>query len=172
MAGSEVASRQGKRLRLLTLTSAPESGPIQPSWSAFVKRVRRLGDFEYFKAKEFTKSGLAHLHVEFVSKLYLEQAWISHVWKEIHGAPMVYIQAIKNVRAGVAGYVGKYLSKEAGGRYSWSWGWAFKGFVGVWKECKRQFPWNPLGYWNRLLAHIAGGGSLTDVKWLYAGNHI
>jgi hypothetical protein len=139
-----------------------------------VKRVRRLGNFEYFQAGELTKTGLKHKHIEFASKLYLEQAWISRTWKEIHGAPIVWIQEIKktNVRGGVAGYVSKYLAKEAGGRYSWSRGWAFKGFVSVWRECKRQFPLNPLSRWKDLLWHMAGGGDLADVKWLSAGSQL
>lgn len=165
MAGMEVAAKKGLRLRMLTLTSAVNSPDISQSWQAFVKRVRRRGDFEYFQAGELTESGLRHKHIIFASKLYLQQAWISRIWSEIHSAPIVWITAIKHVSRGAGAYVSKYLSKEKGGRYAWSYRWAFHGFVGVWRECKRQFPLSPLPHWKRLLAFMAGGGDLVDVKW-------
>lgn len=64
----------------------------------------------------------------------MEQVWLSRVWKEVHGAEIVDIRKAFG-KHGAAGYLAKYMSK-AGERYSWSWGWVYRGFAGVWTRAK------------------------------------
>lgn len=127
---------KGGSLRFLTLTSSPGSPlDIQRSWRRLQMRMARRKLIEgYIKVTERTKTGLLHLHVLFRGS-YVAQAWLSHVWKEIHNAEVVDIRKAYGKR-GAAGYLAKYMSK-AGERYSWSWGWVYRGFAGVWQRAKQ-----------------------------------
>lgn len=122
-------------LRFITLTSTPQSPDIAISWRRLKGRLQRLGILlHYIKVLEFTQSGLPHLHVLYVGS-YVDQEWLSKLWNKLHGAPVVYVQKAYRGKRGVAGYLCKYMAK--GGRYSWSWGWVFPGFAGVWTWARR-----------------------------------
>lgn len=127
---------RGGQLRFLTLTSSPESPTdIQRSWRKLAARMQRRRMLAgYIKVTELTRSGLLHLHVLFRGS-YVEQAWLSRVWLEIHRAPVVDIRKAFGT-TGAAGYLAKYMSK-AGERYSWSWSWVYKGFAGIWQRAKQ-----------------------------------
>lgn len=92
----------------------------------------------YIKVVEFTESGLKHLHIlyrgEFIAKWY-----ISKVWESVHKAPIVFIKETYGAKSGKANYMAKYMTKQGAGRYSWSWDWVYKGFVGTWFLAKREF---------------------------------
>lgn len=126
---------KGGELRFMTLTSSPSSPvDIQRSWRKLCARMmRRKMITGYIKVTEKTKSGLLHLHVLFRGT-YVAQAWLSETWKAIHGAEVVDIRRAYG-KKGAAGYLAKYMSK-AGERYSWSWGWVYRGFAGVWQRAK------------------------------------
>lgn len=126
---------RGGQLRFLTLTSAPDSPvEIQHSWRRLYARFRRRGWMSgYIKVTERTHSGLLHLHVLYRGE-YIPQPLISKWWAEIHGAPIVDIRRAFG-RTGAASYLAKYMSKT-GARYSWSWGWVYRGFAGVWAAGK------------------------------------
>lgn len=136
---------RGGRLRFLTLTSSNDSPPtIQPSWRKLVMRMRRRGLVKgYIKVPELSKNGKQHCHVLFRGT-YIEQAWLSAQWQEIHGAKVVDIRkaVVGKSKTRIAAYLAKYMSKEGAGRYSWDWGWVWKGFVKDWCRLKR--------YWWRL----------------------
>lgn len=127
---------KGGELRFLTLTSTPSSPvDIQRSWRKLYMRLARRGLITgYIKVTERTKAGLLHLHVLFRGS-FVAQAYLSQVWKQIHGAEIVDIRKAYG-KTGVASYLAKYMSK-AGERYSWSWGWVYRGFSGVWIRAKQ-----------------------------------
>lgn len=127
---------KGGELRFLTLTSSPSSpADIQRSWRKLQMRMQRRRMIDgYIKVTERTKSGLLHLHVLFRGT-YIAQAWLSEIWKKIHGAEVVDIRKAYG-KKGAAAYLAKYMSK-AGERYSWSWSWVYRGFAGVWIRAKQ-----------------------------------
>lgn len=133
--------RLGGALRLMTLTTSVEAEAaeldIGKSFRALMMRLRRRNLCSgYVKVKEYTLAGRPHLHVV-VRGGYLPQWWLSQVWSEIHLSPIVDVRAIRQ-RAGLAGYLAKYMGKSSDARYSWSWDWVWKGFVKDWKALLRD----------------------------------
>lgn len=173
MSGLEWGAARGERVRFLTLTSSPQSTkPIHESFRRFVKRVRRkYGTFEYLAVREYTKSGLAHLHVLFRGA-YLPQGWVSTVWEEIHQARITYLEEVKGNLLQVASYLAKYVVSGEGERFWWSWGWVYRGFVADWKRVVRAHvregePFDREGAvrdWRHLLWKAALGGRQTILK--------
>lgn len=74
MSGIELALIKQETLRILCLTSSPQSTrDIHKSFRALVLRLRRrYRKFEYIAVKEVTASGLKHLHIIFKSE-YIPQ---------------------------------------------------------------------------------------------------
>jgi hypothetical protein len=109
----------------------------------------------YIKVVERSRNGKQHLHVLFRGS-YIEQAWVSAQWQEIHGAKIVDIRraVVGKSKHRIAAYLAKYMSKEGAGRYSWSWGWVWKGFVKDWNRLKHY-------WWN-----AASMGEHLDFDWL------
>jgi hypothetical protein len=102
-------------------------------------RLKRRGLIHgYIKVPEQSKNGKQHLHIIFRGS-YIEQAWISAMWQEIHKAKVVDIRRVNKGRtkAQLAGYMAKYMSKENAFRYSWSWDWVWRGFVKDWQKLKK-----------------------------------
>ncbi|MBA7542386.1 hypothetical protein ES705_34707 [subsurface metagenome] len=62
--------------------------------------------------------------------------YLSHLWAEIHGAPVVFIQRVSNKKQ-AAGYLAKYASKGLAARTAYSWGWVWRGFCHSWKLVKK-----------------------------------
>lgn len=128
---------------MVTLTSSLQSlNPIQQDFRRLVMRLRRRGILkDYIRVIEHTKSGLDHIHMIYRGS-FLEQVFLSHLWQDIHQAPIVDIRSVKkddrHIR-GAARELAKYMSKEGYRRYAWSWGWVYKGFVATWKAGKRLF---------------------------------
>jgi hypothetical protein len=106
--------------------------------------MRKWGiKLEYWRVK--TSEGYGVLHV-LLSSPYIPQPWLKRNWQEIHGAEIVDIRMIKGKKRLTRYLIGQYLSKQEDNyrdgkwcppiysRQSWSWGWCFRGFVGVWKR--------------------------------------
>jgi len=132
---------RGGRLRFLTLTSSKDSpDTCQRSFRALYMRLKRRSLLEgYIKVPELSKSGKQHLHVLFRGS-YIEQQLISHMWNEIHHAPVVDIRAVnyhQNKRK-IASDMASYMSKPNFLRYSWNWTWVWRGFCNDWKELKKR----------------------------------
>jgi len=132
-------------IRLLTLTTAQESDnkDFQKHFRMLRMRLlRRKLLLDYIRCPEFTKNGLRHEHILFRGS-YIEQAFLSHLWVEIHGAPVVDIRATRTShtsfasRRRLAGYLSSYMAKAPSGRYAYSWGWVWKGFAGTWAKVKK-----------------------------------
>lgn len=73
---------------------------------------------------------------------YIPQPVLSQLWSEIHQAPIVDIRSVnasKRHLRGAAGELAKYMAKEGCRRYSWSWGWVYKGFCRTWMLAKALF---------------------------------
>lgn len=133
---------RGGQFRFLTLTSSNESpDTCQHDWRVLYMRLKRRGLAQaYIKVPELGKKGKQHLHV-IVRGSYIEQAFLSQQWQEIHHAKIVGITRIRQGRGkkGLANYLVKYMSKENIFRYSWSWSWLWKGFCGHWARLKRTW---------------------------------
>lgn len=131
------------RCRFVTLTSSPDSKNfIQQDLRRLIMRLRRRGVLvDYIRVIEKTKSGFDHVHMIYRGS-YIPQPVLSALWLEIHQAPIVDIRSVKpfkNHIRGAAGELAKYMAKEGCRRYSWSWGWVYKGFVRTWKLAKSLF---------------------------------
>lgn len=105
-------------------------------------RLRRRGVLvDYIRVIELTKSGFEHVHMIYRGS-YIPQPVLSNLWQEIHQAPIVDIRSVRpsgrHLR-GAAAELAKYMAKEGCRRYSWSWGWVYKGFVRTWKLAKSLF---------------------------------
>jgi len=137
LSGINRAQAEGKKLRVLTLTSAPGSpGGVQLSknWQTLRKRIqRRMGvRLEYFRMR--TVEGHGVLHIVYKGP-YISQKWLSKAWNSIHGAYVVFIQALHGRKRLARYLVSSYLAgHHAFSRSSWSWNWVFYGFVGYWKR--------------------------------------
>lgn len=137
---------KGGPLRLITLTSSPEAPPdIQRSFRKLIMRLqRRKLCRDYIKVIELTEAGNLHIHMCFRGE-YIEQKYLSALWSEVHHSPIVDIRRVKTKshdKRAVANYLAKYMSKEGCRRYSWSWGWVYKGFVRTWYLAKQIIRWN------------------------------
>lgn len=123
-------------VRFLTLTSSPQAPTdFQRSFRKLIMRLRRRGLVQdYIRVPEKTSLGQRHDHILFRGS-YIEQAYLSHLWREIHNSPVVDIRRVGG-RHRLACYLANYLVKSPAGRYSYSWGWVWKGFVKSWKFLK------------------------------------
>lgn len=77
------------------------------------KRIRRRwpsATVEYFLVWERTKAGWPHAHL-LLRAPFIPQAWLSNVWSELTGAPIVDIRQV-HTPGQVAAYIAKYLSKD------------------------------------------------------------
>jgi len=112
---------RGNPTSLLTLTVNPAlySARIDAFKAAtvaiphFIKRLRRRFPryrVEYLLVWETTKAGWPHAHV-LLRAPFIPQSLISRIWKELTGAPIVDIRAVRGQRD-VARYLGKYLAKK------------------------------------------------------------
>lgn len=109
------------QVRLITLTTATESQneAFQKDFRKLRMRLLRRGLFlDYIRCPEFTKSGLRHEHILFRGS-YIEQAYLSYLWKSIHGAPVVDIRRVWG-KSRMAGYLASYMAKAPAGRYCYS----------------------------------------------------
>lgn len=144
------------KVRFLTLTSGLESPNLSDSWRKLYMQLKRRNVLaEYVKVNEFTQSGLLHSHILFRGR-YIDQKLISRMWSTIHNAEVVDIRLVKGKAARVAGYVAKYMGKDATGRMSYSWGWVWRGFCKSWHDWKaicnlshKEFKFMVM-YWARL----------------------
>ena len=131
------------RCRFVTLTSSLTSKNfIQQDLRRLIMRLKRKGVLtDYIRVIESTKSGLQHVHMIYRGQ-YIPQPVLSALWSEIHQAPVVDIRSVKPSRhhlRGAAAELAKYMAKESCHRYSWSWGWVYKGFVKTWMQAKSLF---------------------------------
>ncbi|MBA7518809.1 hypothetical protein ES705_10890 [subsurface metagenome] len=133
---------KGGQLRFITLTSAEvQPRPIQESLRRLIWRLRRRGVLlDYIRVIEYTKRGREHVHMIYRGS-FIDQKLLSVMWNDIHGAPVVDIRQVRRHRGGLKGVareLAKYMAKDGHRRYSWSWGWVYKGFVKTWMEAKRM----------------------------------
>jgi hypothetical protein len=119
-------------------------------------RLTRRGMIKgYIRVNEHSKNGKQHCHILFRGS-FIDQAWLSAQWQEIHHAKIVDIRraVAGKSKYKIAAYLAKYMSKENAGRYSWSWGWVWKGFVKDWNTLKR--------YWWKMREV----GEIRSFEWL------
>lgn len=114
-------AKEGKPERFITLTvnpawfNSPEerAARLVAAWRLIRRRFieRRKGNVcEFMAVFELTKLGEPHLHI-IQRGSFISQRWLSAQMKELMGAPVVDIRAVKGRKA-VAEYVSKYISKR------------------------------------------------------------
>jgi len=163
--------RKAGHVRFLTLTSSPEAGDFQKDFRKLIKRLqrRRLVQ-DYIRVPEKTDSGLRHDHILFRGS-YIEQAYLSHLWQQIHHSPVVDIRRVGS-RHRLACYLASYLAKSPAGRYSYSWGWVWQGFAKSWRFLKKVSAWTGQDYktlltaWQRFVKLGVKPNSNLGVMWL------
>lgn len=146
---------KGGDLRIIVLTSSDDAiNPIQRDFRRLVMRLKRRSLVQdYIKVIETADDGRDHIHMIFRGD-FIAKAYLTYLWEMIHQSPVTWIQKVKpsgRDKRRVATYLAKYMAKELHHRYSWSWGWVYKGFVRVWREVlalARQVDfWRPDLYW-------------------------
>jgi hypothetical protein len=144
----------------MTLTSSERSDKraLSRHFQTLRKRIEHAFGvkLEYWKLN--TNEGHGVIHAIFKG-CYVPQRWLSDAWKQIHGARVVDVRALRNSPRRLANYlVGNYLCKQSYERMSWSWGWVFRGFCEVWKkQFSELYKVNPglcLLRWNRLVSRV------------------
>lgn len=211
IAGLNAAVAKNDVIRLVTLTSSPESpADINRSWQIARQRLKRRGfKIEYIKVAEFNASGnLRHLHLLTYGS-YIPHRTLQRIWKEVHKAFHVNIKKVGTKQA--AWYVSKYVTKSLQARremaldiiskpdltpedtervikllnersYTYSQGWAFKGFRGFWRDLvgrwwrMNNYHRGKDGFWK---PPTVGSDFCSAKEWLYPlwnqliiGNHI
>ena len=132
----------GGNLKLITLTSSPDSDPkrLQRNIVDLVRRIRRkFGKFEYVRVRVRDEGyGVVHL---IARGSYIPQKWLSEAWNNLHGAKIVHIERIFRTPQRVGNYlIVQYVSNQPGSTWlAWSWGWVYRGFSKVWFLYKKKF---------------------------------
>lgn len=114
-------AQEGKPERFITLSvnphwfNSPEerAEKLVTAWREIRRRFLRLrkgNSCEFLAVFELTKLGEPHLHI-MQRGTYMRQSWISAQMKELIGAPVVDIRAVRGKKE-VAKYVTKYISKR------------------------------------------------------------
>lgn len=161
VSGFTRARFRGDRLRFLTLTTAV-GGSVELMRRHFQTLRKRIEHHFHFKAEYWsirTNEGNGVLHLVFKGR-YVPQWWLSQVWLAIHGAGIVDIRVLKDSPRRLANYlVSQYLGHQSFERMSWSWGWVFRGFCGVWaSRFSHWYKVDPsacLKAWNRLICRFS-----------------
>lgn len=157
--------RVGGRVFMVTLTHSDEAWwggvDITAAFRAYIMRLRRrkwlVG---YMKVREYTRRGRPHIHILMrvgsgVSEPLLRMA-TSAFWGDLFLSPVIDVKSIWSEK-GAAGYLAKYMGKDARARYSYSWDWVWRGFAASWKAVvKRQYSCgrdvgNAVEVWGQML---------------------
>lgn len=141
LSGIKRANNEGKRLRIITLTSSVEKRSKQhemgKAWQVLRKRIsRQFGmSIEYYRLR--TNEGNGVLHIIYKGG-FIPQRWLKNAWNEIWESPIVFIQALRGekrlARYLVTHYMAGHSYQGVFVRGSWSWGWVFRGFVRTWRR--------------------------------------
>lgn len=159
------ANNEGKRLRVITLTSAVEKRSKQhemgKAWQVLRKRICRYFrvSLDYFRLR--TSEGNGVLHIVYKGP-FIPQTWLKNAWNEIWESPIVFIQALRGEKRLARYIVSHYMARHhvrdgpRGAlfiRQSWSWGWVCRGFVHLWgRVLKSSVDMSTAIYtWNVLL---------------------
>lgn len=116
---ARIAKCDGTRLLTLTMRLSPELDrrdrldSLNCHFRNLMKRLRRhypRARIRYVKVVEWTKNGQPHLHIVLDSP-YIPQSYISYLWKDLTGSPIVDIRRIRR-KNGSGRYLAKYLTKS------------------------------------------------------------
>lgn len=113
---------------------------LNDSFEVLKKRlIRKYGQFTYCKIK--TNEGNGVLHIAIAGLPYISQRWLSNQWKEIHGAPVVWISEINNAWSTASYMVTHYMESQkcTYTRYSSSSDWLQRGYAQVYMFIKNRF---------------------------------
>ena len=145
LSGLKRAQNERKRIRIITLTSPPDHPRTAAGAKILATRfqilrkriIRKWGiSFEYLRVR--TSEGFGVLHVIYKGP-FIPHQWLKRNWNQIHGAKIVFIQALRGQKRLARYLVSNYVAgHHTFMRTSWSWSWVFRGFVGVWYTVRRN----------------------------------
>jgi hypothetical protein len=145
LSGLKRASNERKRIRIITLTSPPghprtvAGGKLLAIRFQILRKriIRKWGcSFEYLRVR--TSEGFGVLHIIYKGA-YIPHSWLKNQWSDIHGAEIVFIQALYGQKRLARYLVSQYVAgHHTFMRTSWSWNWVFRGFVGLWYRVRRN----------------------------------
>ena len=145
LSGLKRADNERKRIRIITLTSPPghprtvAGGKLLSVRFQILRKriIRKWGcSFEYLRVR--TSEGFGVLHIIYKGA-YIPHSWLKNQWSDIHGAEIVFIQALYGQKRLARYLVSQYVAgHHTFMRTSWSWNWVFRGFVGVWYRVRRD----------------------------------
>ncbi|MBA7550182.1 hypothetical protein ES705_42690 [subsurface metagenome] len=145
LSGLKRANGERKRIRIITLTSPPghprtvAGGKLLAIRFQILRKriIRKWGcSFEYLRVR--TSEGFGVLHIIYKGA-YIPHSWLKNQWYNIHGAEIVFIQALHGQKRLARYLVSQYVAgHHTFMRTSWSWNWVFRGFVGVWYRVRRD----------------------------------
>ena len=138
LSGLTRAKALGNKVRFMTLTSSPNSSfsELNEHFQVLRKRIERTFGVKIDYIKFKTNEGYGVLHVIFVGA-FIPQQWLSHNWEEIHGAKIVDVREVRGEKRLARYLISNYLVTQTFVRMSW--GWVFRGFVGMWKWFVRKY---------------------------------
>lgn len=113
-------ARSGNPVTFITLTCNPAchespgdaARAMTKAWRAARRAIEahyKGKKGEYLTVVEATQKGWPHLHV-LTTRRWIDQAWLSFLWKSLTGAHVVDIRRVSN-QGMAASYVAKYLGK-------------------------------------------------------------
>ena len=125
-----IAKYQGEILRVMHLTTSEQGDKslLTEHFEALKKRIKRnfLSHFDYVKVNTDEGNGVIHC---IYHGIFIPQQWLSRIWQEIHGSPIVFIQKMYFGK-GLRNYLNPYLQGQ--GRLSYSHNWFYRGWVTEW----------------------------------------
>lgn len=135
-----------RRSTPLSMFRAVGGGNMHSWMRHYYPNKRPLERLKYEYTKVTTSEGVEGVfHIVFFGD-YLPQKWLSDAWESLTGtAYRVHINAVQNSRGSEKRLTNYVVNQYCSGqseyiRFSDSWGWCFRGFIGKWERFRRTFP--------------------------------
>jgi hypothetical protein len=176
LTGLQIARNGNREMRFMTLTTSNnrvknrngKTRELRDSFQILRQRIKRAtkekDSFQGFNLNKYycirTSEGNGVLHIIFWGGNYIPHKWLKANWQEIHGAFIVDIRFVHNLKHTVQRLVGylldRYLLNQPIERMSYGWGWAWLGFCKSWKHIKDTHGMLKRGTGNLKMQHITG----------------
>jgi hypothetical protein len=134
----------------LTTATGGDAERLRAHFKALRRRIEREFGFErleYFALDTIEGNGVLHtvLAYQGTRSFYIPHQWLAAEWQRIHGAYIVYVQAMGNTRKDqkqVAKYIAtQYLADQKGAavRLSYSWWRSKVALAKAWETLKKHY---------------------------------
>ena len=114
--------------------------------------------FEYFKVETNEGNGVLHI---FYRGSYLPYNYLADNWMDIHNSWEINIQKVDltNPKKSSAYVVNQYVAGQGSSyvRSSQSWDWVFRGYTGLMRGLRRDYPFKYRELWDNYLYNYSVG---------------